>query len=343
MVTASKNVVEPVFIVLAFTAGCLINRRKDTQVTYNELSEDVETGQRYIDSPSLKPALLQNERPARKAPNLFFVLLSRFFNKFPFFIEIWYWNLTYWIYQGLRAASARTIAGNEDIFDRARDHALQILRLESLFGLNIEQRFQAYMMSEQQWLMSILAKIYHSHISVGILFLIYIYTYLPPSTFQRIRRTIAVDNAIAFVIVTLWRCSPPRLLPPEYGFVDVLHSKPGGSNVWNNNRFQLTIAAMPSLHFGTSLFFAVCMCRFSPHRFMRILAPLWPTAMLITIVATANHFLTDAFIGALVPLLGWRINQAVLVLKPIQDFVFAPLVSRLDLIDSNVRVVPKTL
>ncbi|KAF5238919.1 hypothetical protein FAUST_5255 [Fusarium austroamericanum] len=343
MVTASKNVVEPVFIVLAFTAGCLINRRKNTQVSYNESPEDVEVGQRYIDSPVLKPALLQNERPARKAPNLFFVLLSRFFNTFPFLIEIWYWNLTYWIYQGLRAFSARTIAGNEDIFDRARDHALQILRLESLFGLDIERNFQTYIMSEQPWLMSILAKIYYSHISVGILFLIYIYTYLPPSTFQRIRRTIAVDNAIAFVIVTLWRCSPPRLLPPEYGFVDVLHSKASNVNVWNNNSFQLTIAAMPSLHFGTSLFFAVCLCRFSPHRFMRIVAPLWPAAMIVTIVATANHFLTDALIGALVPLLGWRINQAVLVLKPIQDFVFAPFVNRLDLIDSNVRTVPKTL
>jgi hypothetical protein len=344
MVTASKNVVEPVFIVLAFTAGCLINRRKNTEILYIDSSQDVETGQRYIDSPPLKPVLLQrNEQPARKAPNLFFALLSRFFNTFPFLIEIWYWNLTYWIYQGLRAVSARAIAGNEDIFDRARDHALQILRFESFFGLDIEQRFQAYVMSEQPRLMSILAKIYYSHISVGILFLIYIYTYLPPSTFQRIRRTIAVDNAIAFVIVTTWRCSPPRLLPSEYGFVDVLHSKTGGSNVWNNNRFQLTIAAMPSLHFGTSLFFAVCICRFSPHRFMRVLAPLWPAAMLVTIVATANHFLTDAFVGALVPLLGWRINQAVLVLKPIQDFVFAPLVKRLDLIDSNIRAVPKTL
>jgi hypothetical protein len=247
------------------------------------------------------------------------------------------------IYQGLRAASARTIAGNEAIFNRARDHALQILRLESFFGLDIEQRFQSYMMHQQPWLMPTLAKVYYSHISVGILFLIYIYTYLPPSTFQRIRRTIAVDNAIAFVIVTLWRCSPPRLLPPEYGFVDVLHSKAGGSNVWNNNRFQLTIAAMPSLHFGTSLFFAVCMCRFSPHRFMRVLAPLWPTVMLITIVATANHFLTDAFVGALVPLIGWRINNVILVLKPIQDFMFAPVVNRLNLVDSNVRVVPKTL
>lgn len=252
--------------------------------------------------------------------------------------------LTPWrIYQGLRALSARMIAGNETIFTRAQDHALQILSLESLFGLNIEQQFQLYIMHKQSWLMPILAKIYYAHISVGILFLIYIYTYLPPSTFQRIRRTIAVNNAIAFVIVTLWRCSPPRLLPQEYGFVDVLHSKAGGANVWNNNRFQLTIAAMPSLHFGTSLFFAICICTFSPHRFMRLLAPLWPTAMIVTIVATANHFLTDAFIGALVPLLGWRSSYAVLVLKPVQDYVFAPLVNRLDLVDHNARVVPKTL
>ncbi|KAG5661008.1 hypothetical protein KAF25_002651 [Fusarium avenaceum] len=340
MVTASKNVVEPVFIVFAFTAGCLINRRRNGRVSFTDLS-DIESCQpKSIDSPPLRPIMLQSQR---KAPNIFFVLLSRFFNTFPFLVEIWYWNLTYWIYQGLRALSARMIAGNEAVFTRAQDHALQILGFESLFGLDIEQQFQSYIMHKQSWLMPVLAKIYYSHISVGILFLIYIYTYLPPSTFQRIRRTIAMNNAIAFVIVTLWRCSPPRLLPQEYGFVDVLHSKAGGANAWNNNRFQLTIAAMPSLHFGTSLFFAICICTLSPHRSMRLLAPLWPTAMIITIVATANHFLTDAFIGALVPLLGWRSSYAVLVLKPVQDYVFAPLVNRLDLVDHTARVVPKTL
>ncbi|KAJ3470043.1 hypothetical protein MRS44_000142 [Fusarium solani] len=156
------------------------------------------------------------------------------------------------------------IAGNEAIFTRAQEHALEILDLEHLFGIDIEQRFQSYVMTQQAWLMPYLARIYYSHISLGVCFLVYIYTFLPPSTFRRIRRTIAADNAIAFVIVTVWRCSPPRLLPQEYGFVDILHSKAGGANAWNNNRFQLTIAAMPSLHFGTALFFAVCMCRFSP-------------------------------------------------------------------------------
>ncbi|KAF4994927.1 hypothetical protein FGRMN_5477 [Fusarium graminum] len=330
----SKGVVEPVFIALAFTAGCLINRRRRNQA---DSLDDIEICQRSIDSPPLKPTV----QPQPRARNTFFVLLSRFLNAFPFLIEIWYWNLTYWIYQGLRAISARMIAGNEAIFTRAQDHALQILNLESSLGLDIEQTFQSYIIHQQTWLMPVLAKIYHLHISIGVLFIVYIYTYLPPSTFQRIRRTIAIDNAIAFVIVTLWRCSPPRLLPQEYRFIDVLHSKARSTNIWNNNRFQLTIAAMPSLHFGTSLFFAVCLCKFSPHRFMRYLAPLWPIAMIVTIVATANHFLIDALIGAMVPLLGWRINRAILGLKPIQDLIFAPLANRLDLVDQDERVIPK--
>ncbi|KAI5456562.1 PAP2 superfamily-domain-containing protein [Mariannaea sp. PMI_226] len=344
MVSSARNFLEPAFIVAAFTTGCLINRRRaSSRVLPQEiLQNDLESAEeRYIDSPPLKPTVLHSELPVSRAPNFFFRLLSRFFNAYPFLIEIWYWNMTYWIYQLLRALSARMIAGNEAVFHKAQDHAITILGFEKCLGIDIEQKFQAYIMNQQSWLMPSLANIYYSHISLGICFLVYIYTFLPPSLFQRIRRTIAADNVVAFVIVTLWRCSPPRLLPEEYGFVDVLHSKTANGGAWNNNRFQLTIAAMPSLHFGTALFLCVCMIRFSPHKFLRVVAPVWPVAMLVTIVATANHFLLDAIIGAMVPLLGWRINQIVLILKPLQDWVFAPLINRLDLVDD--RTGPKAL
>lgn len=137
------------------------------------------------------------------------------------------------------------------------------------------------------------------------------YTYLPPPLFRTIRRTIAANNFLAFLILSLYRCAPPRLLPPSYGFVDILHppSGGGGGSAWTHNRFQLTIAAMPSLHFGTALFLAVCTARFAPHRALRVLAPLWPAAMLLTVLATANHFVCDAVVGALVPAVGWRVNR----------------------------------
>ncbi|KAI8281703.1 hypothetical protein K4K56_011653 [Colletotrichum sp. SAR 10_98] len=318
-IPALKNVVEPAFIVFAFTIGTLINRRRP------EYDDDVDACERGSEdsssrptSPLLKPGMrVEAAEESRVNSNL----LVRFYRTFPFLSEIWYWNLTYWVYQLLRAFSARMIAGNEAVFNRARDHAISILNFERFFGFDIELGVQQYVLNSVPWLMPILAKVYYSHISLGICFIIYTYSFLPPSTFQRIRRTIAMDNVVAFFIVTSWRCMPPRLLPAEYGFIDILHSAQGGGNAWTHNKFQLTIAAMPSLHCGTALFLAWSICRFSPHRPLRLIAPLWPMAMFLTIVATANHFVLDAMVGAMVPVIGWRYNHVILYLKPMQDKV----------------------
>lgn len=332
---AFKNFVEPLALISLFTAGCLINRRRTTTIRYHNL-DDTEGSDSGDGSPYLKPVRLSRDAEAhRPSNNIFFRLLSRFWNKYPFLREIWYWNLTYWIYQVARAVSARMISGNKPVFDRAQQHALNILSLEHFLGIDIEHSFQHYILEDQPWLMPILARVYYSHITVGVAFLVYTYTFVPAHTYQRIRRTIAMDNAFAFVIVTLYRCMPPRLLPEEYGFVDVLHSKAGGGNVWTHNKFQLTIAAMPSLHFGTSLFLAACIVQFSPHRILRTLAPLWPISMLITIVATANHFLLDAAVGAVIPFLGWRYNHVLLKLLPLHNAVFAPVARRMTIIDNN--------
>lgn len=311
-----KNLIEPGSIVLAFTAGSLINRRRAIRESERELHAPLLSSPRGA-SPAPPSPLYPDTSPFRNN------LSSRFLAKFPFLLEIWYWNLTYWVYQLARALTATLIRGNEAIFARAQAHALSILSFETRLHIAIELPIQKYILNSQPWLMTILAKIYYSHIFVGVVFLVYIYTYLPTPTFRTIRRTIAANNALAFIILSLYRCAPPRLLPPEYGFVDVLHSSvtnPGSA--WTHNRFQLTIAAMPSLHFGTSLFLAVCLARFSPHRALRILAPLWPCAMALTILATANHFVCDALVGAVVPLLGWRVNRVFNVLEPVEAWGF---------------------
>lgn len=241
------------------------------------------------------------------------------------------------VYQLLRALSARMIAGNQPVFDRARTHALQVLSLEQFLGIDIELALQRNILASCPSLMSLLARVYYSHICIGVMFIVYTYTYLPRPTFQRIRRTIAADNAIAFVVITLWRCSPPRLLPSEYGYLDILHggggTQVGGGSAWTQNKFQLTIAAMPSLHFGTALFLAVCLWRFSPHGLIRAVAPVWPAAMLLTILATANHFVMDAVVGAVIPLLGWRYVQGYVArLGELQEWVLGPVVRRMDLV-----------
>ncbi|RAL12787.1 phosphatase PAP2 family protein [Aspergillus homomorphus CBS 101889] len=308
-----QNFLEPGAIVAVFTTGTLINRRKHA---------------RLLESPSAESPLLEDGLEDAK-PNTYDersirnrrTIQSRILAYFPFLLEILYWLLTYWIYQGLRAFSARMIAGNKEIFDTAERHAISILRLEHFFHLDVELSVQKYILNEIPWLMPFLARVYYSHIVLGVVFVVYCYTFVQRDKYQALRRTLAFENVIAFTILTLWRCMPPRLLPEEYGFVDVLHSNKGGS-AWTQNKFQLTIAAMPSLHFGNSMFIALCLLKFSPHWYLRAIAPLWPMMMGLTIVATANHFILDAVVGACVVLTAFRFNHIMLNLLPVERAVF---------------------
>lgn len=213
------------------------------------------------------------------------------------------------------------IAGNETVWDVARSHALDILSFEIHLGIDIEQAVQQWTLRSAPWLMHVYAIIYHSHIIVAVLFVVYAYTYFKRECFQKMRRTMAASNLLAFIVLSLYRVMPPRLLPGRYGYVDVLHPNNDGSgSIWTHNKFRLTIAAMPSLHFGTASFIAYCLIRASPHRPLRDLAFLWPIAMFFTITATANHFILDAVVGALIPVVAWRFNTAVLILRPIEEW-----------------------
>ncbi|KAK1143884.1 hypothetical protein N8T08_005999 [Aspergillus melleus] len=311
-----RNLIEPGAIVAVFTAGTLINRRKHI---------------RLPETPSVESPLLgDNHHAPHNPPNEDVVfhsfetrrtIQSRFLAYFPFLLEIWYWTLSYWIYQGLRAFSARQIAGHKSIFDTAEDHAHQILALEHILHIDIELAVQRFVLDQLPPLMPVLANVYYSHIVLGIVFLVYIYTYIPRYKYQGIRRALSLENVLAFCILTAWRCAPPRLLPPEDGFIDVLHKNRTGS-AWTSNKFQLTIAAMPSLHFGNAFFIAFCLVRYSPHWMVRVMAPLWPVLMGVTIVATANHFLLDALVGACVTMTAYRFNHVMLGLLPVERVLF---------------------
>ncbi|KAL5335792.1 PAP2 superfamily-domain-containing protein [Aspergillus crustosus] len=315
-----KNLIEPGAIATIFTATTLYNRRR-RRVRRPSNTPTVESP--LLPEPDDDVKSIEEEY-ATSFPDNSLTIQSCILARFPFLIEIWYWLLIYWIYQGFRAISARAISGHDAIFAKAEQHALQILASEHLLHLDVELAVQKFFLTKAPWLMPLLARVYYSHIVVGVLFFAYSYTFFTRDKFQAIRRTLAFENIIAFTVLTLWRCKPPRLLPEEYGFIDVLHSNHGGS-AWTQNKFQLTIAAMPSLHFGNSMFIALCLVRFSPQWYLRLVAPLWPMLMALTIVATANHFVFDAVIGAGVVLLAWRFNGVMLVLEPVERVLFRAL------------------
>jgi hypothetical protein len=145
--------------------------------------------------------------------------------------------------------------------------------------------------------------------------------YFPRLKYQKVRRTIAINNFIAFAVLTAYRCTPPRLMPESYGFVDVLHPvDKGGPNFWASNPFQLTLAAMPSLHFGTSLLIGTSLVLYGNHWPIRIVAPSYPLAMFLVVLGTANHWVLDCVVGVLVVGLGWKINWVLLGLRPVEEW-----------------------
>ncbi|RNM16968.1 phosphatase PAP2 family protein [Nocardioides pocheonensis] len=123
---------------------------------------------------------------------------------------------------------------------------------------------------------------------------------------------LVVGSAIALVIYANWPLAPPRLMP-ELGTIDVMQhfaaagwwgdaaSAPRGLGDATNQ-----FAAMPSLHFGWSLWCGIQMWGFGRRRW-RIAAVAYPTLQALVVLATANHFLLDVVGGAACILLGYAV------------------------------------
>jgi hypothetical protein len=126
---------------------------------------------------------------------------------------------------------------------------------------------------------------------------------------------LVVGSAIALVIYANWPLAPPRLMP-ELGTIDVMQhfanagwwgdaaSAPRGLGDATNQ-----FAAMPSLHFGWSLWCGIQMWGFGGRRALwwKVGAVTYPLLQAIVVLATANHFLLDVLGGATCILLGYTI------------------------------------
>lgn len=118
--------------------------------------------------------------------------------------------------------------------------------------------------------------------------------------------------AIALVSYANFPVAPPRLMP-GVGAVDVMRefsefgwwgdaaSAPRGLGDATNQ-----YAAMPSLHFGWSLWCGIQMWGFGSRKW-RIAAVAYPTLQALVVIATANHFGLDVLGGAICVLLAFGI------------------------------------
>lgn len=146
-----------------------------------------------------------------------------------------------------------------------------------------------------------------------------------------------LTNFLAFITFIFYPCMPPRLLPAEYGFLDTVRHDDAQS-VWMSGKFVNQLAAMPSMHFG----YAFCIgCTMVYHSgifrrrlekgevtkswvwklFYLVIGMGYPTMILTTIVATANHYFLDAMLATMFVLLAFVCNRVFFVFLPLEDWL----------------------
>ncbi len=192
------------------------------------------------------------------------------------------------------------------VVDRAPEatsRAIQLVELEQRLGLWWEVQMQAWIMS--------------SHLLVKLFNGIYVYAHFPlvagiglwlfflhRRRYVLFRNAFLISGAIGLLIFNLFPMAPPRLLPWPYGLVDTMAAFSAINYDMQPAAFVNHYAAMPSLHFGWNLLLGVAIFWTTRNVLARAFAVVMPTAMALSVIVTANHFILDVFAGMIVALLG---------------------------------------
>jgi hypothetical protein len=237
----------------------------------------------------------------------------------------WGWEVLlvlYAIYDGSRLLVNTSLA-------QAQRHGDSILRLERRLHLSPERTLN-HLFATHAWLGIPADFVYaslHYVITVSVLF----WVWRRHRDHYRMARTwLGLTTLLGVVGFVVFPTAPPRLLGSSYHFTDILaeHSTVGwwGTGGGGTPRgladMSNEFAAMPSLHVGWALWCGLLVFLYARHRVVRLLGLLYPFAIAFVVMGTANHYLLDCLVGALValvslaataPLLRWsdRAGRAV--------------------------------
>jgi hypothetical protein len=129
-----------------------------------------------------------------------------------------------------------------------------------------------------------------------------------PESYRLLRNAIFFSGAIGIVVFVLYPVAPPRLA--VIGLVDTVTTQSHAYRVLQPPAFVNQYAAIPSLHVGWDLLVGIFVFRYARRRTARAFGALIPIAMTTAVVLTANHFVIDAALGALVALIGLGVAAA---------------------------------
>lgn len=188
---------------------------------------------------------------------------------------------------------------------QANHNAETVLRVEKWVGLDIETWAQDLVL-DHRWVVTISNWTYiwgHWPVIIITLYSLHRWT---PDDYLRLRNALFVSGAIGILIYVTFPVAPPRLLDPVY--TDTVTEFSTSYRVFQPPALVNKYAAMPSLHAGWNLLAGIVLFQATNHRVLRLLAIAGPTAMALAVVLTANHYVLDVVVGAMVALTGLALS-----------------------------------
>ncbi|MFJ4981288.1 phosphatase PAP2 family protein [Streptomyces coeruleorubidus] len=182
----------------------------------------------------------------------------------------------------------------------AEENGRQILGLERALHIDIEH-WANHTVVTLDWLREFCDFYYVSLHFIAPLTVLAVLYCRRPADYRWARSALGFATLLALVGFWFYPLAPPRLMP-TLGFIDTVHGVQDFSRPDYGTLTSLTnqYAAMPSLHFGWSLWCGVVIAVLARRWWIKALGALHPLFTLCAIVTTANHWVLDAVGGAVV-------------------------------------------
>jgi PAP2 superfamily len=187
----------------------------------------------------------------------------------------------------------------------ALDNARRIAAWERDTGLAWEAPVQEALLRIPALVLALNAFYLAAHFLVTGLFFVWLYR-RSRAGFLLFRNAFLAATTLALLVSWWFPTAPPRVA--GLGVVDTLR-RFSDIDIGSPGTQGLTdpVAAVPSLHAGWAVGVAAGIVLYGRPRVVRMLAPLYPLAVILTILATGNHFVLDALAGVLAMAAGFAL------------------------------------
>jgi membrane-associated phospholipid phosphatase len=142
--------------------------------------------------------------------------------------------------------------------------------------------------------------------------LVWLYRRSPP-VYRRLRNTVIGTWLLALPTFAVFPVAPPRLA--GIGVKDTVSHQAAVALTGHSTLFYNPYAAVPSLHVGLAFAVGVAAAVALRARWAKIVASMWGPAVMLSVVATGNHYVFDVAAGLLVTALAYGATRIAHLLR----------------------------